>query len=133
MRYAALALGGLLAMQALAAWAGDIVAIRDVKSASAVMSADHHSIVVSANVDLPDGCWRNPRVAAPATDAGPDASGSMDVTVVAESTRGPGLACPMIYRPNVPAAPLRWTTFPAGLKAVRVVGERTSVTAQIEP
>jgi hypothetical protein len=133
MHAAALAIGGLLAMQGVAACAEGVVTIRDVKSATAVMSADHHSILVSANVDLPNGCWRNPRVTARPAEAAPDASGTMDIQVVADSTAGPGLACPMIYRPNVPAAPLQWTTFPEGVKAVRLVGERTPVVAPIEP
>lgn len=133
MRAAAFAVGGLLAMHGLAASAEGIVTIRDVKSATAVMSADRRSILVSATVDLPNGCWRNPRVTAPPAGAAPDSSGTVDMPVIADSTAGPGLACPMIYRPNVPATPLQWTAFPEGVKAVRLIGERTSAVAAIEP
>src|ERR1022692_601963 len=73
-----------------------VVTIAEVKSGSAQMSADGRAIVVSASVDLPNGCWTNPRVQAPDPGVRPDAEGSVAINVVADSDAGPGRACSMI-------------------------------------
>ena len=83
-------------------------------------------LVVSASVDLSNGCVTNPRVQAPDPGAQPDATGMVTVSVVVDSDAGPGRMCPMIYRPNVAATPLRWVGPPAGLKSVQLVGARRS-------
>lgn len=130
MTWAAAVVMSLPAAGALAA----VVTVQDVKSASAQISADGRAIIVGARVDLSNGCLSNPRVQAPDPSARPDPAGVMTLSVVVDSSAGPGIACPMFFRANVAATPLRWTTFPRqGLKALRVVGARTPALAEISP
>jgi hypothetical protein len=106
--------------------------VAEVGTASAAYSGGaRHAIVVRATVDLPNTCWSNPHFVKPRRGARPDADGVVSITVIAESTEGPGSACGMIIQQvRVPA--LRWTTYPAsGLKAVRVIGSRTAVVAPV--
>jgi len=104
-----------------------------VHSASAAYSATQpHTIVVDATVDLPNSCWSNPRFQTPAPGAVPDANGTIDVTILADYSGGPGMACGMIFRPAVKVPELLWSTYPkAGLRAVNVVGSTTSVVAPV--
>jgi len=121
----------------LASWltTGNAVAavlpVADVRAASATLSADGRELVVRASVDLPNGCWTEPRILAPGADAAPDADGVATLTVVADSSAGAGHMCSMMFRRGVEASPVTWTGFPAGLKAVRLLGSRTPVTATI--
>jgi hypothetical protein len=122
-------IGCLLPASALAA----VVTVADVRAGSAVISPNGGSITVRATVALPNGCWTDPRVVAPAPGAMPDAQGVVSISVVADSSAGPGRMCSMIYRPAVAVRPLVWTHFPAtGLKAIRLVGARTPFVAAIE-
>ena len=104
-----------------------------IHAASARYSADHRAIIVRASVDLPNACWSRPRLKPPQAGGQPDVDGVIVITAVAHSAEGPGLACPMLYRPNVPMPTLRWRGFPrAGLKAVRIVGDRTPITVPLD-
>jgi len=109
-----------------------VLPVPDVRTASAELSADGRAIVVRASVDLPNGCWTEPRIVPPGGAAAPDASGVVTLTVAADSSAGAGHMCSMIFRPGVEARELRWTGFPAsGLKAVRLIGSRTPLTVTI--
>jgi hypothetical protein len=102
-----------------------------VHSASAAYTGDH-SIIVQATVDLPNSCWANPRFLPPKANVAPDAGGAVAITVVADSSEAAGVMCAMIYRQGVTVPALRWTGYTAkGLKAVRVIGSTTPVTAAI--
>jgi hypothetical protein len=74
----------------------------------------------------------DPRIQAPASGVQPDAQGVVTLRVVADSSAGPGVACPMFLRPNTPLTPLRWMAPPAGLKSIRVVGSRTAALAVVK-
>jgi hypothetical protein len=115
-----------------AAALAEVVTVAKVISASADMSADGRTIMVSAGVDLPNGCWTNPRVVAPDPSVRPDAQGVVALSVVADSDAGPGQRCSMIYRTNAPATPLHWEAFPQpGLRAVKLVGSLTPLVVPV--
>jgi len=126
----ACAAAAMISLQSAGALAA-VVTATDVKSGSATMSADGRVLVISASVDLSNGCITNPRVQAPDPGVRPDAQGMVAVTVVVDSDAGPGQMCSMIYRPNVAATPLRWIGPPQGLKTVQLIGARTPLTAPV--
>jgi hypothetical protein len=107
--------------------------IRDIATGSAVYSGkNQRAIIVQATVDLPNSCWSHPRFQRPARGVRPDADGVVPLTIVADSAESPGVACSMIFR-QAPVPPLHWTTFPkSGLKAVKLIGARRFITAQVE-
>ncbi len=105
-----------------------------VHTASARHSAsERRTIIVSGTVDLPNSCWTNPRFQPPPPGAKADADGVVPITVVADSSEGPGVACAMIFRQGVKVPSLHWTHYPSkGLRAVKVIGSRTPVIAPIQ-
>jgi hypothetical protein len=103
-----------------------------VHSASAAYGAGG-AIIVRATVDLPNSCWSNPRFIAPARGVRPDADGVVQIRIVADSKEAPGVMCSMIFRPGVVVPALRWSHHPAqGLRAVRLIGSRTPLSAALE-
>lgn len=107
--------------------------VRVVYSASAVYSVmGEHAITIHAEVDLPNSCWSNPRFQPPDSNTMPDADGIVPITVIVESSEGPGIACSMIYRRAVNVPLLHWTSYPAsGLKGIKVIGSRSPVVVTI--
>jgi hypothetical protein len=127
-------LGRLIAAIAATAMIPTLAAAA-VKTVEVVKSAEarvtDHTLVVKATVQLPNGCWSRPRFVRPA-DAAPDAEGVISVKVVADTSEGPRLACPMIVRPPIAVPPLEWRRFPHGVKGVKVEGWRVPAIAQVE-
>jgi hypothetical protein len=130
MRWIACAAAAAIALQAAGASAG-VATVGVVKSGSATLSADGRTLVVSASVDLSNGCITNPRVQAPDPSVQPDASGMVTLSVAVDSSAGPGQMCSMIYRPNVAATPLQWIGPPRGVKSVQLIGVRTPFVAPV--
>jgi hypothetical protein len=130
MKWALCAAAAAMSVQAASATAG-VVTIADVTSASATLSPGGRELVVEASITL-SGCLDNPRVQAPASGVQPDAQGMVTLSVVADSSAGPGVACPMFLRPNTPVTPLHWMAPPAGLKAVRLLGSHTPAVAVVK-
>jgi hypothetical protein len=128
---------GRLTMAVAAAALVPSLAVAAVRTVEVVKSAEARvagrTLTLEATVQLPNGCWSNPRFARPSRDAAPDADGVVPVKVVADSSEGPGLACPMIVRPPVAVPALKWRGFPGGLKAVKVEGWRVSALARVNP
>ena len=126
----ALCAAAAMSLQAVNATAA-VMTVPDVTSATATMSAGGRELVVGANITL-GGCMDDPRVQAPPSGVRPDAQGVVTLSVVVDSSAGPGVACPMFLRPNTPVTPLHWMAPPAGLKAVRVVGSHTPAVAAVK-
>jgi hypothetical protein len=126
----ALCAGAAMSLQAASA-AAAVVTVPDVTSATATMSPGGRELVVEASITL-GGCMDDPRVQAPMSGVQPDAQGVVTLSVVADSSAGPGIACPMFLRPNTPVTPLHWKAPPAGLKSVRVLGLRTPAVAVVK-
>jgi hypothetical protein len=102
-----------------------------VHSASAISGAGG-AIIVHATVDLPNSCWSNPHFSLPGRGVQPDEDGVAPIRIVADSKEAPGVMCAMIFRPGVVVPALRWAHHPArGLRAVRLIGSRTSLVAPL--
>ena len=104
-----------------------------VHSASAAYGVKgKHTITIRAKVDLPNSCWSNPRFQPPDSNTMPGADGIVPITVIVDSSEGPGIACSMIYQQAVNVPVLHWTSYPAhGLKAIKVIGSRSPVVVTI--
>jgi len=126
----ALCAAAAMSLQAASATAG-AVTVADVTSATATLSPGGRELVIEASITL-GGCMDDPRVQAPASGVQPDAQGMVTLSVVADSSAGPGVACPMFLRPNTPVTPLHWLAPPPGLKSVRLLGSRTPVVTVVK-
>lgn len=104
--------------------------VPDVGSVIATLSSSRlHTIVLRVGVLLPNTCWTNPRLKPVSTGAWQSA-GVADFEVLADVGDAPGMACGMIVR-REDLPPFYWTKYPKGVRAVRIVGAKSAVVAQI--